>query len=273
MAYCTNCGAPISDGAKFCENCGAPVERPSARTTTPPKTVAPVMPVPQEREDASTLSPTSSESRLAAAQPPAGSSIIQGNDGTFRWVFEYSLWRDVTVFFTVFKVFFGVGLGLVLFMEILNWIDGSWDIVSMEERLRFDAAILGLACGLAIVGYVIFALMQGGSYCVMFTMDDESVEFQPLPKEMKRAEAISAINVLMGLATNNPTQIGIGLTTADSTMTSNFKNVRSIQGYPRRGVIKVNEPFAKNQVYVEKGDYDFVYNYIRERCPNAKIRG
>ena len=106
MAYCTNCGAPISDGAKFCENCGAPVERPSARTTTPPKPVAPVMPVPQEREDASTLSPTSSESRLAAAQPPAGSSIIQGNDGTFRWVFEYSLWRDVTVFFTVFKISF-----------------------------------------------------------------------------------------------------------------------------------------------------------------------
>lgn len=272
MAYCTNCGEPISDGAKFCENCGAPVEGPSARTTTQAETVVPVMPVPQEPVDASTLSSVPSASGLAS-QPLAGSSIICGNDGTFRWVYEYSLWRDVTVFFTVFKVFFGVGLGLVLFMEILNLIDGSWDIVSMEERLRFDAAILGLACGLAIVGYVIFALMQGGSYCVMFTMDDESVEFQPLPKEMKRAEAISAINVLMGLATNNPTQIGIGLTTADSTMTSNFKNVRSIQGYPRRGVIKVNEPFAKNQVYVEKGDYDFVYNYIRERCPNAKIRG
>lgn len=272
MAYCTNCGEPIRDGARFCENCGAPVEGPSARTTTQAETVVPVMPVPQEPVDASTLSSVPSASGLAS-QPLAGSSIICGNDGTFRWVYEYSLWRDVTVFFTVFKVFFGVGLGLVLFMEILNLIDGSWDIVSMEERLRFDAAILGLACGLAIVGYVIFALMQGGSYCVMFTMDDESVEFQPLPKEMKRAEAISAINVLMGLATNNPTQIGIGLTTADSTMTSNFKNVRSIQGYPRRGVIKVNEPFAKNQVYVEKGDYDFVYNYIRERCPNAKIRG
>ena len=272
MAYCTNCGAAIRDGAKFCENCGAPVEGPSARTTTLTETVVPMMPVAQEPEGASTLSSRPSATGLAP-QPPAGSSIIQGNDGTFRWVFEYSLWRDVTVFFTVFKVFFGVGLGLVLFMEILNLIDGSWDIVSMEERLRFDATILGLACGLAIVGYVIFALMQGGSYCVMFTMDDESVEFRPLPKEMKRAEAISAINVLMGLATNNPTQIGIGLTTADSTMTSNFKNVRSIQGYPRRGVIKVNEPFAKNQVYAEKGDYDFVYNYIRERCPNAKIRG
>ena len=25
MAYCTNCGATISDNSKFCENCGAPV--------------------------------------------------------------------------------------------------------------------------------------------------------------------------------------------------------------------------------------------------------
>jgi hypothetical protein len=38
-------------------------------------------------------------------------------------------------------------------------------------------------------------------------------------------------------------------------------------------VIKVNEPLAKNQVYVEKSDYDFVYGFIRARCPHAKLRG
>jgi hypothetical protein len=105
-------------------------------------------------------------------------------------------------------------------------------------------------------------------------MDDTSVENRPLPTEMKKTEAIGVLNVLMGLAAGNPTQVGIGLTVASNdSMTSDFANVRSIQGYPRRGVIKVNEPLAKNQVYVEKADYEFVYGFIRERCPNAKIKG
>lgn len=201
-------------------------------------------------------------------------NIVQDEHGTYRWVFEYSLWRDPTVFLTVFKVFGGVGLGIVAFMTVLDLVGGNWKYVEMGDRLRFCAIILAISCALALVGYVIFALIQGGKYCVMFTMDDKSVEFRPMPKEMKRAEAIATLNVLMGATAGNPTQVGIGLTSsAGNAMTSTFANVRSIQGYPRRGVIKVNEPLAKNQVYVEPEDYDFVFNHIRERCPQAKVRG
>ena len=207
-------------------------------------------------------------------QPPAGSSIIVDQDGTYRWVFEYSLWSDPTVFLTILKIFAGIALGIVIVMELVNLFDGGWDVADLGERLRFDAIILAFACGLATLGYVVYALMQGGKYCVLFTMDDAGVEFRPLPKEVKRAEAVGALNVLLGLATGSPSQVGIGLTTASNdAMVSTFANVRSIQGYPRRGVIKVNEPLAKNQVYVEKSDYDFVYGFIRERCPHAKLRG
>lgn len=201
-------------------------------------------------------------------------NILQDEGGTYRWVFEYNLWRDPTVFLTVFKVFGGVGLGIIALTSVFDLVDGSWDIIDLADRLRFDGIILAITCGLALVGYVVFALMQGGRYCVMFTMDDTSVEFCPLPKEVKRAEAIGALNVLMGLAAGNATQVGIGFTSsAANAMTSTFANVRSIRGYPRRGVIKVNEPFAKNQVYVEKDDYDFVFGFIRDRCPRAKVKG
>ena len=207
------------------------------------------------------------------AQPPAGSSIAVDKDGVYRWVFEYSLWRDPTMFLTIFKVFAGVGLGIVLLTFVFDIVDGNLGIISLGERLRFSAIILAIVCGLALVGYAIYALVSGGSFCVMFTMDEEGVENRPMRKEMRRAEAIATLNVLMGLASGNPTQVGIGLTSAaGKIMASSFANVRSIQGYPRRGVIKVNEPFAKNQVYVEKADYDWVYAFIRDRCPRAKER-
>jgi len=201
-------------------------------------------------------------------------SIVRDERGTYRWVFEYNLWRDPTLFLTVFKVFGGVGLGIVVLVGVYDLVDGNWRYVDSVDRLRFDAIILAIISGLSLVGYVIFALMQGGKYCVLFTMDDTSVEFRPLPKEVKKAEAIGALNVLMGLAAGNATQVGIGLTSAaGNAMTSTFANVRSIRGYPRRSVIKVNEPFAKNQVYVEKDDYDFVFGFIRDRCPRAKVKG
>jgi len=38
-------------------------------------------------------------------------------------------------------------------------------------------------------------------------------------------------------------------------------------------IIKISEPLAKNQVYVEPGDYDFVFNCIVSRRPNAAVKG
>lgn len=77
--------------------------------------------------------------------------------------------------------------------------------------------------------------------------------------------------VLAGIASGNPTQAGIGLTSARSVLSSNFAAIRSIHGIRRRGVIKLNEPFAKNQVYVAPQDRDFVEGCICTRCPQAKI--
>ena len=38
----------------------------------------------------------------------------------------------------------------------------------------------------------------------------------------------------------------------------------------RWNTIKVNEPFAKNQIYCDSEDFDFVLNYILEHCPKLK---
>lgn len=283
MAFCEHCGAALSEGARFCEACGAPCEAPTDQVGMPPVRQSPVTQQ-QPRVPSSPVQPVAQPAvvqptiaqpaaRSTATRPPTGSSIAVDENGTYRWVFEYNMFRDPTVFFTLLKVFGGVAIGLLIVISIFDIIEGNWDIIDLGERLRFDAIILAVMCGLALVGYLIYALIQGGSFCVMFTMDEEGVENRPMPKEMKKAEAIATLNVLMGLATGNATQVGIGLTSAAGNITtSTFSNVRSIQGYPRRGVIKVNEPFAKNQVYVEKADYDWVYAYIRDRCPQAKER-
>lgn len=232
----------------------------------------PYVPAPIQEVPTSQPQPSQPAAQGMAHQLP-GSEIVVDENGAYRWVYEYSLWRDPTVFMTILKVFGGVALGIIAFSMVIDLISGDWGYVDLGDRLRFAAIILGVSFGLAVLGYAIFALISGGSYCVMFTMDETSVENRPLAKELKRAEAIGALNVLLGLATRNVSQVGIGMLAAGgNVMVSDFANVRSIQGYPRRGVIKVNEPLAKNQVYVEKEDYDWVYAFIRDHCPRAKER-
>ena len=74
-------------------------------------------------------------------------NIVRDEHGTYRWVFEYSLWRDPTMFLTVFKVFGGVGLGIVVFKTVLDLINGNWEYVELGDRLRFCVIILAVPMG------------------------------------------------------------------------------------------------------------------------------
>lgn len=206
--------------------------------------------------------------------PPQGSSIVVDEDGVFRWVFEYSLWRNPTILYTILKVIVGVCIALFVLFGIMDIVEGYTSSGEILDRLRFDGIILLVMLVLVFIGYAVYAIMNGGKYCVVFTMDEEGIVHKQLPRQFEKAQVIGALNVLVGAAAGNASQMGIGTITATHDATaSSFANVKSIQGIRRRGVIKVNEPMAKNQVYVEPGDYDFVYGYIVEHCPDAEVRG
>ena len=92
-----------------------------------------------------------------------------------------------------------------------------------------------------------------------------------MPRQVKKAEVIGFITVLVGAMAKKPTTMGAGLLAASkSRSSSEFANVRRVKTYRKRNLIKVNQLFNKNQVYVANEDFDFVYNYIKSRCINAK---
>ena len=74
-------------------------------------------------------------------------------------------------------------------------------------------------------------------------------------------------------AAGNPGAMGTGILAGTrQKMTSEFKFVSSVTGIKKRNTIKLNQRFAKNQVYVKSEDYDFVWKYITDRCTKAEIR-
>ena len=101
-------------------------------------------------------------------------NITLGEDGVYRWVYELNLYTNPTIFFLLLKICGGVGLGLWGLLLLLAAVEGNFvrefsDItkVSILFTLGFFALIL--------VGYLVYGLIMGGKYCVLFAMDEAGV--------------------------------------------------------------------------------------------------
>ena len=111
---------------------------------------------------------------------------------------------------------------------------------------------------------------MGGKYCMLFEMDEQGVLNKQMKKQVKKAQLIGAITALAGIASRNLTTTAVGINAAARTeMYSAFSNVKSVESFPNRQLIKVNERLNHNQVFASTSDYDFVLNYILEHVEPA----
>ena len=197
-----------------------------------------------------------------------GKEVRLCSDGKYRWAYEMNLLKNPTIFFTVLKVMM-ISIGIVwLFGLVIGIGDMSLDYFLFWTKLT--GIMIGLFFVLTIIGVLIPAAILG-KYVVLFEMDENEVVHIQMPRQVKQAEVIGFITVLVGAMAKNPTTMGAGLLAASkSRSSSEFANVRRVKAYRKRNLIKVNQLFNKNQVYVADEDFDFVYNYIKSRCINAK---
>ncbi len=195
-------------------------------------------------------------------------------DGVYRWYYELPMMKNPTVLYTVWAVL-GISFGLVfLFVLIVSAIGGS--IGGWTGFLKMIGGFLLLALGFVVISlaaYAIVARAYGGSYVVLFEMDEKLVRHIQVPRQFKQAQALAWLTVLAGIASGQPTLAGAGLlVSSKNSSTSVFANVERIVVRPRRDLIKVNQLFERNQVYAAPEDYEFVREHIVSRCTKARVR-
>ena len=253
--YCTECGAQLPAGSAFCPRCGAQIPPASPQAPCHPFVQPPAQPRAQQ---------------TPIQGAPISPNLFLCPDGKFRWVYEMSLLKNPTIFLLVWKIFFCIFVGIFTVVTIADSgrVDFWWDGFLNNLKI-FGYILLGMT-GVSLLGYLLYAAMMGGKYCVIFEMDENGVNHKQLPKQAKKAAVLASLTALAGAASGRISVVGAGIAAARTEMYTEFRVVRKVKALPRRHVIKISSGIEHNQVYAAQEDFAFVRDYILSHCPNLK---
>ena len=192
-------------------------------------------------------------------------------DGKYRWVYEVNMLTNYSILFDVWKVL-GISIGiLVLLFVIIAIFDGDWSFDTLTGMASSLGIVVLVMLVLGLIGYFVYAAISGWKYAVLFIMDEKEVVHQQMPNTVKKGQLIGALTILAGLASGRPGTVGTGvLAQSRMSMISTLADVERLIPCRRMNLIKVNQRFAKNRIYVNDEDFDFVYDFLLTNCKNLK---
>ena len=180
-------------------------------------------------------------------------SISRGADGKYRWTYEMSVLTNPTIFLTIWKIFAIISAGIFAIIFLANI--GHAD--RLLGTLKFCVIFFAGMTAMVWLGCLVYSLMIGGKYRVEFEMDENGIIHRQSAEQAEKLK--NAMKYSVRYRTMTRTELS-----------SDFSKVRKVKAYPRLNVIKLNEPFAHNQVYASDEDFEFVRQFIVSRCTNLK---
>ena len=200
----------------------------------------------------------------------SGSRVALCEDGKYRWTYPLDMLKNPSILFVLLKIF-GILLSIPLLIALISAAAiNDWQKI-WDGFIKIWLIVMVVFFVIILISYLIVVWMNGGKYVVNFTMDEKRLIHEQVPVQYERARKVGILAALVGIFAKRPAAAGAGaLAASRDTSVSVFDKVRRIK--PRRGqnLIKVNQSLERNQVYVPDEDFDFVLDFIRKHCPNAK---
>lgn len=201
------------------------------------------------------------------------SKITRNENGQYVWEYELDMYRNRNIFDLVMKILTVIFVFIIFAVTSMAVFNRTFDLDSLWFFLKIAIPIFLFVYLIAYLAYRFYALSLGGVYHVRFEMDEEGVNHIPMKKEQEYNKKMGLASMVAGMVTKNYGQVGTGMYLASlENIYSQFDKVTSVKADRAHDLINVNYMTQNNQVYADKEDYDFVFDYIASHCPNAKIK-
>ena len=192
-------------------------------------------------------------------------------DGKYRWVYDVPMLKNPSILMEVYWVL-GVSFGIVwLFVLLMGGCENHFRPAALWDITRGFLILMAVFCVLGWVAYFFVSWYYGWKYSILFIMDEQEVVHKQLPGTEGKARAIGKLTALAGAGDGKVGMAGMGVLVANRTsMSTSYSSVRRIIARRRRHLIKVRERFSRNMDFVADEDFNFVYQYLCDHCPNAR---
>lgn len=175
---------------------------------------------------------------------------MKQENGTYTWQYDLDMKENKSVFSVTLMAVLGSLLPIFLFLVYLSVKDGvSPDDLLMTLMITGGTLLVILL--ITVFAYKLVSTSYGGTYRMLFRMDETGIGFRRISGRAETEETVTDRYRMDGY--------------------SDFAKVRKIRCKRESNLIYVISSFLINMIYVPEKDYDFVYRYICERCPQARV--
>ena len=183
--------------------------------------------------------------------------LFREEDGTYDWIYCMNMLKDAICFIPVTAV-----------LLFVSW--GSDDFPMMVGIL---AACFGVVMLITLFSTWFVNTIYKGSYMLVYQMNNEAIMFSQTIDQAAMTRTIAGASAAVNAAGNNIGGViaGTGLAMSPNLHIAKFAKVSSVRGNRADHLIWVNTFLQALMIYVPDEFYDFVWNYITERCDRAKI--
>lgn len=195
-------------------------------------------------------------------------AIYLEEDGTYDWIYCMNMMKDLSMLKFYYKV---IGLCFLPIILLMIW-------MALTGRFDWSSFLVVMLCFVVVLLIVLFAVwlvnkLFQSKYMLIYQMNNEGITFSQTTDQAEMTRTIAAASAAASAAGGHTGGVisGSGMALSPNAYYSEFSKVRSVRGVRKDNLIWVNTFLQFQQVYVPAGSYDFVWNYITQRCVNARI--
>ena len=194
--------------------------------------------------------------------------LFQEEDGTYDWIYCLSMAKNLSMFKFVTKIVILIFVPIAAMLLFLSW--GSGNFLMMMGIL---ALCLGGVMLIILFAFWLVNKLFKGSYMLVYQMNNDEIMFSQTADQAEITRTIAAASAIVNTVGKNVggAIAGTGLAMRPNIYTAKFAKVSSVKGDRKDNLIWVNTFLQSLMIYVPDEFYDFVWNYITQRCDKARI--